>query len=220
VYAKLLGKNDKVHGKESPGSSFKLSDEDMRNLYFGDFMRPKEEGRLYEEISDLNNLKQIVENYLNDYNLISKTPMDLVIFGFVIEHLSRISRILKQPNGHGLLIGIGGIGRSSATKLAAYIAEYELFQIEVSKKYTTNDWKNDMKTLLKKAGDSGMNMVFLFSDYQIKDEAFLEDINMLLNSGDIPSLFENDEKLEIIEKVKLKILVLLNFQFLTNLNKN
>lgn len=131
----------------------------------------------------------------------SKVPMDLVIFGFIIEHISRISRIIKQNNGHGLLIGIGGSGRSSATKLATYIAEFELFQVEVSKKYTLTEWRNDIKTLLRKAGEQAVNIVFLFCDHQIKDEAFLEDINMLLNSGDIPSLFENDERLEIIEKV-------------------
>jgi dynein heavy chain len=55
--------------------------------------------------------------------------------------------------------------------------------------------------LLRKAGEKGVNTVFLFADHQVKDVAFLEDINMLLNTADIPSLFENDEKLEIIEKV-------------------
>ena len=131
----------------------------------------------------------------------SKVPMDLVIFGFVISHVSRISRMLKQPNGNGLLIGIGGTGRSSATKLAAFISDFELFQIEVSTKYEVTEWRNDLKTLLRKAGEKGINIVFLFNDHQIKDESFLEDINMLLNSGDIPSLFENDERNEITDKV-------------------
>ena len=87
------------------------------------------------------------------------------------------------------------------TKLAAFIADFELFQVEMTKKYTINEWRADMKTLVRKAGETGANIVFLFVDHQIKDETFLEDINMLLNSGDIPTLFENEERLEIIEKV-------------------
>lgn len=183
-------------------TSKQLNDDHLRNLYFGDFMKGKDENRFYDEISDFELLKQVIENYLNDYNLSSKTQMDLVIFGFVIEHISRISRILKQPNGHALLIGIGGTGRTSATKLATFIADYEYFQIEMSKNYSMNDWRGDIKNLLKKAGFMGKNTVFFLADHQVKEELFLEDVNMLLNTADIPALYENDEKLEIIERMQ------------------
>ena len=46
-----------------------------------------------------------MERYLEDYNLMSKAPMDLVMFRFAIEHVSRLSRVLKQPNGHCLCVG-------------------------------------------------------------------------------------------------------------------
>lgn len=74
-------------------------------------MKTKEDKKNYDEIEDVNSLKLTIETYLNEHNASAKVPLDLVIFGFVCEHVSRISRIIKQPNGNGLLIGIGGTGR-------------------------------------------------------------------------------------------------------------
>ena len=49
---------------------------------------------------------------MEDYNLMSKAPMDLVMFRFAIEHVSRLSRVLKQPNGHCLCVGTKHFERS------------------------------------------------------------------------------------------------------------
>lgn len=53
--------------------------------------------------------------------------------------------------------------------------------------------------LLKNAGVKGQKMVFLLTDAQIKDEAFLEDVDSVLNTGEVPNLFAMDEKQEITE---------------------
>ena len=53
-----------------------------------------------------------------------------------------------------------------------------------------------------KAGGDGKQTVFLFSDNQIKEESFVEDINMILNTADIPNLFVAEEKAEILEKMQ------------------
>ena len=45
-------------------------------------------------------------------------------------------------------------------------------------------------------------LVFLFSDTQIINEAFLEDINNILNNGKIPNLYNKDHEGIIIESLK------------------
>lgn len=62
-----------------------------------------------------------MEEYMDDYNQISTTKMKLVLFMDAIQHVCRIARILRQPLGNALLLGLGGSGRQSLTKLASHM---------------------------------------------------------------------------------------------------
>ncbi|XP_031463952.1 dynein heavy chain 12, axonemal isoform X1 [Phasianus colchicus] len=202
----------KEHFKEAFDSVFAhlrqgntpVTEENMRSLFFGDYVNPEleEDERLYVEIPSIQLFGDVVEQCLDEYNQVHKTRMNLVVFRYVLEHLSRISRILKQSGGNALLIGMGGSGRQSLTRLAAFMAKMCVFQPEISKTYGTNEWREDLKNLLKNAGVKGLKTVFIITDAQIKEESFLEDIDSLLNTGEVPNLFAADEKQEIIEGVR------------------
>jgi dynein heavy chain len=119
--------------------------------------------------------------------------MKLVMFLDACEHVARICRILRQPLGNGLLLGVGGSGRQSLTRLATYISNYRQFQIEVVKGYTMRDWRDNVKTVLMQAGIENKPTTFIFVDTQIINEQMLEDINNILNSGEIAGLYRAED---------------------------
>ena len=127
-----------------------IGTKDLRNLFYGDYMGPEDAAeKPYEEVPDLGALSSRIEQYLADFNAQSRKPMNLVMFMFAIEHVSRIARVLKMPGGNTLLVGVGGSGRKSVSTLAAYMSGYTLFQIEISKNYTNTEWREDLKSVLR-----------------------------------------------------------------------
>jgi dynein heavy chain len=162
-------------------------------LVYGDFMNIGSETRIYEEIQSMSTLKSVIEEYLSEHNSESKQPMPLVLFQDALEHVARISRILRQPQGNALLLGVGGSGRQSMTKLANYVSGFSLFTVEIVKGYSMNDWRDDIKRCLLQAGVKDKPTTFLFSDVQIINERMVEDINNILNAGDVPNLYAPED---------------------------
>tara|TARA_A100001015_G_C15012532_1_gene723859 strand:+ start:698 stop:1885 length:1188 start_codon:yes stop_codon:yes gene_type:complete len=174
----------------------------LRGLFFGDYLTADSATPRYEEITDTKRLQSVFVNFLEDYNNMSRKKMDLVIFMFAVEHVARIARVLKIDRGNLLLVGVGGSGRQSLTRLAASCCDYEVFQIAISKQYGTAEWREDIKKVLIEAGCGPRPYVFLFSDSQIKQESFVEDINNILNQGEVPNIFAYEEKMEILDRIR------------------
>ncbi|XP_055873384.1 dynein axonemal heavy chain 6-like isoform X2 [Biomphalaria glabrata] len=169
-------------------------------ILFGNFMKigAPESDKMYEEMTDMVKVNTVLTDYLDDYNMQSSKEMKLVFFMDAIEHVSRIVRMLQQERGNALLVGVGGTGKQSLTRLAAHICGYKCFQIELSRGYDYSAFHEDLKKLYDLAGVQNKHTVFLFTDTQIVVEEFLEDINNILNSGEVPNLFEPDEYEKLI----------------------
>ena len=90
------------------------------------------------------------------------------------------------------------MGKQSLARLASHLNGYQCVQIELNRQYNYQSFHDDLRRYYISAGINNNQTVFIMNDSQIIQEEFLEDLNNILNSGEVPNLFEGDEYEKII----------------------
>lgn len=198
------------------GESMREDNEETQ--YYVDFLREAEEAvaddtaeveesvepKVYEPVPHDNNMEKLsnrLQSLLGGFNeQYKRLRMNLVLFKFAMQHIMRISRIIRTDRGNALLVGVGGSGKQSLTRLASFIAGYETFKLQITKTYGINQLMEDLGSLYKIAVQQPVT--FLFTDSDVKEEQFLEYLNMMLISGEIPGLFSKEDRDIIIEELR------------------
>jgi dynein heavy chain 1, cytosolic len=122
----------------------------------------------------------------------------LVIFDDVLEHVLRIDNVLRHPMGHLLLVGEAGVGKTVLSRFVSWMNGLAVFQIKGNNKYTIEQFDDDLRTLLRRVGVDGEKICFIFDENNALSSAFLERMNALLASGEVPGLFEGDERVQLM----------------------
>lgn len=122
-----------------------------------------------------------------------EVDVPLVLYDDALDHVLRIDRVFRQAQGHAILIGTSGSGKTTLSRFVAWMNGLTIFQIQVHRKYTTNDFDEDLRGVLRRCGCNGEKICFLLDEANILDSAFLERMNTLLANGQVPGLFEGDE---------------------------
>jgi dynein heavy chain len=156
-------------------------------ILFVDFLRPSVDTDgpgIYEEAVSMDKVVGVLDDALEDYNLSNPTQMRLVFFRDAVEHVARISRILRQPRGNAMLVGVGGsgsrasvspqlgvtrviAGKQSLTRMACHMAAVECFTIELTRGYGMVEFREDLKKVMLRTGVEGKKTAFLFGDTQV-----------------------------------------------------
>ena len=198
-------------------SSSSSSSSPKYQLVFGSFMNRDDgpENMSYERVDTVGGLKSIrtvMEEALEDYSLrvaggsSNSKALDagLVFFDDALGHISRACRVLGQPRGSILLVGLGGSGRRSLTRLASFVLDQQCREVRLTRQYGINEWRVDLKEAMLEAGlnKTGRPVTLLLSDTEILNESFLENLNCVLNSGDVPNLYENEDRDRILDGMR------------------
>ncbi|GFH05930.1 uncharacterized protein HaLaN_00475, partial [Haematococcus lacustris] len=172
-------------------------------ILFGDY-NLEGEVRLYEDVGDFSSIKLVFEEILALYNT-KKKAMNLVFFEDALEHLTRIHRTIRLQQGNSLLVGVGGSGKQSLSRLAAYTAGCVPFEITLTRGYDEIAFRDDLKKLYGMLGADNKKVMFLFTDAHVADEGFLELVNNMLTSGMVPALYDEGEKDTLINSVRPEV---------------
>ena len=126
----------------------------------------------------------------------------LVLFNEVLDHVLRIDRIFRQPQGHLLLIGVSGAGKTTLSRFVAWMNGLTVFQIKVHNKYSAEDFDEDLRQVLRRSGCKDEKICFILDESNVMDSGFLERMNTLLANGEVPGLFEGDEHTTLMTQCK------------------
>ncbi|XP_045342577.1 cytoplasmic dynein 2 heavy chain 1 isoform X15 [Leopardus geoffroyi] len=137
-------------------------------------------------------LKDVITKGLIHYGR-DNQMLDMLLFQEVLEYVSRTDRVLSCPGGSLLLAGRSGVGRRTVTSLVSHMHGAMLFSPKISRGYELKQFKNDIKHVLYLAGVEAQQVVLLLEDYQLVHPTFLEMINSLLSSGEVPGLYTLEE---------------------------
>lgn len=137
---------------------------------FVDFLQSEDTAN-YEEVSDFNQLREYLLAKLEAYNSQPKTQkMDIVLFKDAIIHVAKIYRVLNLKRGHCLLVGVGGSGRHSLTRLSSYVAQMNCDQLEITRGFNLRDFRTKLKDLYELSAFKGkwyLKTTFIFSDNDV-----------------------------------------------------
>lgn len=171
-------------------------------LVFAGFVNGLDE-KLYDQFPNADLMSQRLQEALREYNDVNAV-MDLVLFEDAMKHVCKITRIMGADQGHALLVGVGGSGKQSLSKLASFIqfGSGMTVSIMISSTYGLKELREDLQKYYKKAGIKNEGLMFLFTEGQITNERFLVSINDLLSSGEVAELFNAEDEDDIINNVR------------------
>eukprot|EP01022_Parablepharisma_sp_SALTPOND_P000876 TRINITY_DN105183_c0_g1_i1.p1 TRINITY_DN105183_c0_g1~~TRINITY_DN105183_c0_g1_i1.p1 ORF type:complete len:4616 (+),score=767.18 TRINITY_DN105183_c0_g1_i1:15469-29316(+) len=149
--------------------------------------------KVYEAVDFNEGLQKLCMEKLEEYNETQERKvLDLVLFEDAIKNLLKITRVLQLKRGSALLIGTGGSGKQSLTRLAVHIQGQEFSYVNTN---TNEKFLETMKELFNNlVGENAVPTTVLLPEGDIKTDILYEHVNSFLATGEITGMITKDDK--------------------------
>ena len=136
--------------------------------------------------------KTFTQQLMTSYEREEK-EIGLYLFEEVLETISQEDRVLSRPGGAILLAGVSGVGRRTLTQVVAYLRGLDFYSPKITRDYSLKEFKRDLKALISDLVIENKQALLFLEDHQLVEESFLQYINSLICSSEIPGLYTPEE---------------------------
>ncbi|TRY75069.1 hypothetical protein TCAL_08574 [Tigriopus californicus] len=130
--------------------------------------------------------------------------LDVAIIDELLDLVARCDRVLSKPGGSLLMSGRAGVGRRTACSITAAMHQAKLMALKMGKNYGPKQFKTDLKNAMQVAGVEEDQVFLLLEDHNFGDLQYLDMINSLLSSGEVPGLYSPEELEPLLTPLRAK----------------
>lgn len=127
---------------------------------------------------------------------------ELVLHDAVLDLALACDRVLQQPAGHLLLVGVAGSGRTTVARFCAWLRGLTLYSLPSAKSYDEARFDDDLRALLRRVGVRGERVCWTLDESQVAAPSRVEKLNTLLANAEVAGLFEGDEYASLLSALR------------------
>ncbi|GAB6032228.1 Cytoplasmic dynein 2 heavy chain 1 [Chamberlinius hualienensis] len=150
---------------------------------------------------EFDELKPYIDKEITRYSR-ENQQLDLIIFPEILQHICRIDRVLNNRPGSAVILGPSGFGRRKILNLTCFVLGKSLSVLKLCRGYGIKHFKSDLKNAIQLAGIDEQDVVLLLEDHQLIDDMFVELINSVISTGEVPGLFTSAELDSLVISLK------------------
>lgn len=170
----------------------------MQSAFFSSWINSS-----YEEVEE-DKLRNFITERIKTFSE-EELGNDIIVYREMIQNMLKIDRVLKQVQGHSMLVGPSGSGKTTMVRFVSWLNGIKIRVPNVHRNFSLDKFDSFLREVLIDCGVGGQKTCLLLDESNMMETSFIERMNTLLANSDIPGLFEEEELNSLMSKIRNKV---------------